>query len=60
MPTDRLIQQCALILVNLREFNIRILGYVGWIKQTFGRTDAISWLPVTDNAKSTIIALRPL
>ena len=60
MPTDRIIQQCTLILVNLNRGRRQDPEYEERIKQTLGRTDAISWLPVTDNAKSTIIALRPL
>ena len=60
MSTNRLIQQCALILINLDRVRYEDHDYVERVKQTLGRTDAISWLPVTDNAKSTIMALRPL
>ena len=60
MPTDRIIQQCTLVLVNLNRGRRQDPEYEERTKQTLGRTDAISWLPVTDNAKSTIIALRPL
>lgn len=61
VATDRIIEQGALILVGLErscqptpELNTRRHNH------TLGRTLAISWLPVTESARSTIIARRPL
>lgn len=60
MPTDRLVQECALVLVNLRKLELHQVHVCKEGPRTFGRIEAISWLPVTDKAKSTIMALRPL
>ena len=61
MAPDAFVQKGTLFLVRLK---------VEWVREsrnlkrrmalTAGRTLAMSWLPVTDRAKSTIIALRAL
>jgi len=60
VPTDRLVQKRSLVLVDLKRSAGQGPVHVVRGRHTFGRTDAINWLPVTDKAKSTTIALRPL
>ena len=59
VSTNGIVQEGALVLVGL--FIVSTKWEMRHQRQlTFGRTVAISWLPVTDKARSTIIALRAL
>lgn len=59
VSTDRVIEESALIFIRLYGCQLEDAETVG-MALTLGKTLAINWLPVTDSAKSTIIARRAL
>jgi hypothetical protein len=58
MTSDTFVKQRTLVLVSLKAISKGFMNANG--KLTVGKTLAMSWLPVTERARSTIIARRAL
>lgn len=61
MSPDAFIEKSPLLFIGLyQDYNsvCELTGEISWL--TVGKTLAISWLPVTDSAKSTTMARRAL